>query len=582
MMDSRIFDDLMEQAVSCYGEKHLESLLAQNRRTGLQEHGFPRLTSIIGILIAHGHLVSLKLLWLEMMDFCCSSVTHVKAGNDFSIKELCFAIDEVEKSGAVEKRRIAFWKQGLAALNPKVNYEVIASGPSEKGLSNWAAYNAASECLRQYLHLTSDAEPFIDWQMTPILGNFDENGMFIDPNAPLLYDLATRCQMAILLHFGYNGKLAEKMDTFLEKAGEPTLLLQSVSGEIPYGGRSNQFVFNEAYLASVLFYEANRYWKRGNTEKAGQFQHAGANALSSICRYMAQKPVKHVKNRFPQDSSFGLESYAYFDKYMVTLASFLYVASIFYNPVIQEMMSPSEKGGYVFETSASFHKIVANGADWFLEFDTNADTHYDANGCGRIHHSLLPSELFLSVPFTRKPNYSISEVPGTAFGSIAENAKENPNNLSFCSGLLGSDHTWHFVSDEGVLQHASSHILRNTKDSLWFSILYDLGVWGCLEEQYRLERSCFSVSIISPTSAPVSFQMPIIVTNGIDCSTIEEEDNLCVSFRGVTYKVVALGWKREMGKEVFANRNGKYLRCVWKGGIAKQPITVMLGNMEEV
>ena len=47
--------------------------------------------------------------------------------------------------------------------------------------------------------------------------------------------------------------------------------MQSVTGEMAFGGRSNQYLFNEAYLASACAYEAARYAKEGDPALAGQF-----------------------------------------------------------------------------------------------------------------------------------------------------------------------------------------------------------------------------------------------------------------------------------------------------------------------
>ena len=40
--------------------------------------------------------------------------------------------------------------------------------------------------------------------------------------------------------------------------------------------------------------------------------------------------------------------------------------------------------------------------EYFAEYDTNADFHYDANGLGRIHRLGAPSAICLSVPFIWK------------------------------------------------------------------------------------------------------------------------------------------------------------------------------------
>ena len=46
--------DLMERAVSAYTSEHMERYLKDVQRGGLAEHGFPRLCSNLGTLLAHG------------------------------------------------------------------------------------------------------------------------------------------------------------------------------------------------------------------------------------------------------------------------------------------------------------------------------------------------------------------------------------------------------------------------------------------------------------------------------------------------------------------------------------------------
>ena len=46
--------DLMEQVLSAYTDEHIVRYFEDVKNNGLREHGFARLTSNIGILIAHG------------------------------------------------------------------------------------------------------------------------------------------------------------------------------------------------------------------------------------------------------------------------------------------------------------------------------------------------------------------------------------------------------------------------------------------------------------------------------------------------------------------------------------------------
>ena len=48
--------NLMEKALSAYTDEHILRYLSEVKENGLKEHGFPRLTANIGILISHGVL----------------------------------------------------------------------------------------------------------------------------------------------------------------------------------------------------------------------------------------------------------------------------------------------------------------------------------------------------------------------------------------------------------------------------------------------------------------------------------------------------------------------------------------------
>ena len=119
--------DLMEKTLGAYTREHVERYFADVRRDGLTEHGFPRLTASIGILIAKGRRRELLSLFVEMMDFCCESFSrNVKAANDFSVKEIIFCIKELIAAEAVERSRIDLWLSDIAKLDKTLGYNVYA------------------------------------------------------------------------------------------------------------------------------------------------------------------------------------------------------------------------------------------------------------------------------------------------------------------------------------------------------------------------------------------------------------------------------------------------------------------------
>lgn len=408
---------LMERTLEAYSYEHIERYFNEVREGGLKEHGFPRLTADIGILIARGRKRELLSIFLEMMDFCCENIPKVKAANDFSVKEIIFCIMELEGKKIVSDEKIVVWKNALRTIVPETCYTQYAKTPNDK-IFNWALFTAVSEYMRSYIGLCDSSE-FVDIQIPTQLHWLDENSMYRDDeeNPPMVYDLVPRGLFAVLLHFGYNGKYRSELDSCLRKAGLLTLKMQSVTGEVPFGGRSSQFPHNEAHLAIVLEYEANRYAKEGNTALAGQFKAAAKKALDNIEHWLSKEPIRHIKNRFPTETKYGCENYAYFDKYMITTASFLYVAQLICDDNI-EAAEVDETVPYTATTSDDFHKVFLNAGGYFLEFETFANMHYDASGLGRVHRIGAPSCVCISAPCTAAPSYTV-DVDGAVNLSLA-------------------------------------------------------------------------------------------------------------------------------------------------------------------
>ena len=89
--------ELMSKALSAYSDEHIREYFDRVKVEGLTEHGFPRLTVNIGVLIAHGYRTDLIPLFIKMMDFCCEQIPKVKAANDFSVREIAFCLLELER-----------------------------------------------------------------------------------------------------------------------------------------------------------------------------------------------------------------------------------------------------------------------------------------------------------------------------------------------------------------------------------------------------------------------------------------------------------------------------------------------------
>lgn len=534
--------DIIDTVINAYTDERIQDYVTQVKDEGLSEHGFPRLTVALGILLAHGRRSDKRELFAEMMDLCCGQIPtafprHRKAGNEFSVREIVSCLLLLEEKQVFPKEMTQKWRKMLHRIDPYTCYKVIASDPPER-VNNWAAFGAASEQARKFAGIGC-ADHFIDNQIASQLLSFDENGMYRDPNEPMVYDIVTRLQLSVAIFYGYDGPYREQLDRLLEAGGIKTLLMQSVTGELPYGGRSNQFLHNEANVAAVCEFEACRHKRQGNLKLAGQFKSAANLAISKLCQYLDGNRMYHIKNAYPNDSQFGCEGYGYFNKYMVSIASLIYLAYLFADDSIEPVPCPAEAENFIFRTSDYFHKTFCKFGEYCVEYDTNADFHYDANGLGRVHRKGAPSAICLSVPCAKEPNYHID--------------LENSSNLSICGGVWTND-TGMFGCEPGAEYTLIEQQVTETEGKL---------VWSCkLPGGERYKESCIvsetGVHLKLEGDAQLCCHLPVFVWDGANQSAVEVSQNkIAVSFDGWTccYETDGTIQKSQLR---YANRNGHY------------------------
>ena len=398
--------DLIAKTLTAYSTADIENYCHKVDTGGLKEHGFPRLTANIGILIAHGKRLDLKPLFVRMMDICCREIPiRKKAGNEFSIKEIVFCLMELEKQRTFPPVQLEKWKSALKKVTVANCYRVYAVSPTAK-VNNWAAFAMVSEWMRYFIGAADKDMDFIETQAASQWQFVDVNGMYRDPNEPLVYDFVTRGLFAQLFYFGYRGKYFARWDKALASAGKVSLLMLSAAGEMPFGGRSNQFLHNEATAAMVMEYEARRAMAAGDKATAAKFRGAAKALVDNVELCLALDPISHVKNRFPRDSRYGCETYAYFDKYMITAASALYVAYLFSDDTIPATEMDLQSG-MSWQSSDHFHKLFLRAGNYSAQNDYRADYKYDASGMGRLQFKGAPAAICLSVPGTHTPHYKI-------------------------------------------------------------------------------------------------------------------------------------------------------------------------------
>ena len=404
--------DLIQYAVQAYTPEHIQAYYEDVDANGIKEHGYARLTANLGILIAHGRMTEYKDTFVHMMDICTRELPGARErnsklgeiGNDFAVKEICCCILAVEQAGILPKEKTDAWRSALVDMKAD---DIYSCRPpiGDKTARNWCVFGSASECARIMAGIGGDRS-YADKYLEDQLRFFDINGMYKDPGQPMVYDLVTRLQYMFALYCGYDGPAKEAIEEQLLKSAALTLQLQSVTGEIPYGGRSNQFLHNEAFYAAVCEYYAHWMKERGDLQMAARFKAAATRAVASIQYWTAQKPLRHIKNRYPTDSGYGCEKYAHFNKYMVTMGSWAYLAYLFADDSIVPAKAPEKASTFV--TSPEFHRILMNAGGYTVQFDIDAEGHYDSNGIGRIQKAGAPPVVALASPCpATKPSYKL-------------------------------------------------------------------------------------------------------------------------------------------------------------------------------
>lgn len=559
-----IYLDIMEKAVCAYTEPVIREYIETVRREGITEHGYPRLTADIGVLTAHGRLTHWKGLFVELMDLCCAQMPVVfdrpdnrNAGNEFSVKEIVMCLMTLEKYNAYPEK-IESWKAAIRGMDPYKSYAHIAPVPAVP-MHNWAAFAAVSEQLRIYAglgHETSAA--FVDNQVASQLFSFDENGMYRDPNEPMVYDLTTRLQLSMTLRYGYDGKNSAALRDFLTRGREETPWMQSVTGEIPYGGRSAQFLHNEPTFAALFEYDALCHKENGDMKKARQCRHSAMQCAQATIKWLDADHLWHVKNRYEPDSGYGCEAYGYFLKYMVTVASFAHFAYLMADDSI-EPAEDSAYARYIHRTGEHFHKTFIRFGEYFLEYDTHADFHYDSNGLGRIHRRGAPSAICLSLPFTPTPNYGLDLT--------------NPGAMSLCGGLISGDRE-QYACEKGAAYELMSHSVDEQAARLLWKVTLPDG--GSFTEECTVTED--GVVLKYACEDEISVMLPVFETDGWLRSDVEcSGSSACVRYEGWQCRYESDA-PLHMTDEVYANRNGHYRLMLARGkGGAQVKIAIEQG-----
>ncbi len=537
--------EIMDKALSAYTPERIREYIEEVRRDGLTEHGFSRLAVDIGILIANNRRTELLDTFIEMMNICCEQIPKIVigkprrgVGNDFSVREICCCLMLLEKNKTISEEFISKWKDQIKTFVPETGYDVVVK--DDGFYANWAMFAAVSEYMRGVC-CGIDTSAFVDRQLPSQIANLDCNDMYQDEppySNHMVYDMVPRFLIAFLLRAGYKGRYAERLEQVLDNTADFTLKMQSVTGEMSFGGRSNQFIHNETMLCSYCEMEAARFAEKGDVVKAGEFKAAALLAAKSAIKYLSFNPIHHIKNRYDLSTKIGCEYYGYFNKYMITAASNVYPSILFGDDRIVPSVAPAVRGGYVIRTSENFHKTFLNAGGYHLEFDTNADFHYDANGLGRVHKVGCPSAICLSVPFAQHPNY------------VTEN--ENPTAMSVCcyaefngKELLGAEN------------YSKYTLINKQSNENETTVAFDIKLSEDITLTQKHTVSANGVDITLCGADNIGFMLPVFEFDGENETEIEiRENTVSVKYQGA---VCIYRFDGELiGFKHYYNRNGRY------------------------
>lgn len=539
----KMYLDIIEKALSAYTDERIRDYIDDVKRDGLTEHGFPRLGVNIGILIAHGRRTELMDTFIEIMDICCKEMPEKKAANDFSIREVCCCLMLFEEKKLLSSELLDKWKEQIKSFDPWTKYNVVVK-PTDEFTANWALFAAVSEYIRG-IYCGMDTTEFVDWQLPSQLANLDSNDMYMDEPPthrsanPLVYDLVPRILFAFLLRAGYKGKYAARIEKVLDNTADSTLKMQSVTGEMPFGGRSNQFLHNDTMLCAYCELEAVRFKEKGDLKKAGEFKTAASLAAENVMKYLTLDPISHIKNRYDISTRIGCENYAYFNKYMITAASNLYYGALFCDDTIAKTELTNKMEGYVFSTGEAFSKTYLCAGEYFVELETNADFHYDANGLGLVHKKNFPSAICLSVPFSPHPNYILED--------------DNPTGMSICCYAQTQNKML-----IGAEEYAVYTLVKSESDKNFAEAVFDVKLSDeiTVTHGYTVTKNGVDISISGYEN--IGFMLPVFDFDGADNTNITVTKNsVSTVYQGA---VCEYSFEGDISKDFkyYYNRNGRY------------------------
>ena len=511
-----------------------------------------RFAGALGLLIKAGRCQDLIEVCANSYEAYLKRLDDVEHAPEFWTKELMYAHEALKDKVPSQQRQR--WE--LAWKNHKPRQCYVSS--VHNLTNNFLVFAVTGEFFKQRQGLGGDAE-LIEEAIDCLLGDFTEFGMYRDPHDPVTYDLVTRQQLDLIRNYGYAGPNLERITEVCRRGALTSLLYQSTTGQMPFGGRSNQLHFVEAHFACQCESQARFYKQKGDLVTAGIFKRAARRAVKMTAPWiMDMEPFRHTKQGFDPELMHGRDFYyGDYSVYAILGASLLGTAYYLADETIEEVTTPAETGGYVFDLWPAFHKVFATCGGYHIEIDTRADHEKDATGLGRIHRDGIMPELALSGSIAASPKYTLAPTFG------------QQKNLAIGPAWIDDTGKERRLADfEDEIQNVSLNVIEETTQKVAFDVEYDGNFGQCrkITEKYGLSQTGISYEVLFDNSALTSYILiPLLKTDGMAESRIQvEADGFSVEYRGCRYRIFAPAAAKVMlsDDKPAANRTAAYLTAI--------------------
>jgi len=502
----------------------------------------PRFVGALGQLIGAGRCADLLDVCARSYEQVLSTITDPRTVPEFSLKELVLAHEALRTRVARERveRWEAHWRD--------YRLECAASCVHRNLDNNFNTFALVGEFARIQAGLGGDMA-FVERLIEKEMRHIDENGMYEDPGGPLTYHVVVMQQWALLLMLGYRGRYHAAVRDAVRRGGLASLLMQSVTGQAPFGGRSNQFHHMEAQSAALFEVCARLARDDGDALLAGAFKRAARRDVALIRPWiMEMEPYRHLKQGFHPSLDHGNDAPGLYSVYGTLPASLLGMAVRTADETIGERLTPAELGGYVFCTTPRFHQVFAHCGGWTIQVDTKANLEKDATGLGRVQRVGLRPETILAGSIPARPNYSF------AFPLPQRNVAIGPE--------WGAGQVCRLADFSAEIREVRVSRREESPEHVAFEIEYagDLGGLRSVREHYDLTPAGLRYRAeTDPATRALRYTVPIIETDGDARSEVESDGHaIRVLYRGGSFSVTVENGSISLTDERDANRNALY------------------------